>query len=84
MRCFLYDLFAHKSYRKLLQRTQIFRKSSILRAENLVGVSQFADAVTDDSRLVIRVLHEAQNDGACCLNYVAAQELIKKMKAWWA
>lgn len=75
---FLYDLFAHKSYRKYFSARRYLEKAPFLRAENLVGVSQFADAVTDDSRLVIRVLHEAQNDGACCLNYVAAQELIKK------
>jgi glycerol-3-phosphate dehydrogenase len=42
----------------------------------LKGGAQCFDAVTDDARLVLRVLREAQQDGALALNYVAADQLI--------
>lgn len=74
---FFYDLFAHKSYRKYFSARAYLEKMPLLRAQQLTGVSQFADAVTDDSRLVLRVLHEAIADGACCLNYVGVTQLIK-------
>ena len=41
-----------------------------------MGASQFSDAVTDDSRLVMRVLDEAVHDGACAINYLKAESLI--------
>ncbi len=42
----------------------------------LRGALVFTDAKTDDARLVQRVLMEAQSDGAVCLNYMAANELV--------
>ncbi len=41
----------------------------------LRGATTYQDAVTDDARLVMRVLAEAEADGALALNYVAAQSL---------
>jgi glycerol-3-phosphate dehydrogenase len=41
----------------------------------LQGATIYQDAVTDDARLVLRVLAEAQSDGALALNYVGAQQL---------
>lgn len=43
----------------------------------LQGATQFADAVTDDARLVIRVLQEAQDRGGTAMNYLSAEQLIK-------
>ena len=43
-----------------------------------MGGTCFSDAVTDDSRLVLRVLHEAMADGALCLNYMGVQGLIQE------
>ena len=42
----------------------------------LKGAMTYQDAVTDDTRLVTRVLAEAQCDGALALNYVCANQLI--------
>ena len=42
----------------------------------LRGALVFTDAKTDDARLVLRVLMEAQRDGATVLNYVAVQEVV--------
>ena len=41
----------------------------------LRGALVFTDAKTDDARLVLRVLAQAQRDGALALNYLAAQAL---------
>lgn len=70
-----YDVFARKRYRRYFGAKEYLATAPYLEAKGLVGVTQFADAVTDDSRLVMRVLHEAQREGALCLNYVAANRL---------
>ncbi|MEE9366451.1 MAG: FAD-dependent oxidoreductase, partial [Dehalococcoidales bacterium] len=44
----------------------------------LKGGIQYSDAITDDARLVFRVIREAQRDGGLALNYVAADHLITK------
>jgi glycerol-3-phosphate dehydrogenase len=41
------------------------------------GAMTYQDAVTDDARLVLRVLAEAQTDGALALNYVGAEQLTR-------
>ena len=43
----------------------------------LQGATQFADAVTDDARLVMRVLQEAQTLGGTIINYLSADTLIE-------
>ena len=42
----------------------------------LQGATQFADAVTDDARLVMRVLQEAQERGGTAINYLSAEHII--------
>jgi len=49
-----------------------------IRPTGLKGGAQYGDAVTDDSRLVFRVIREAQQYGALALNYVTADNLITK------
>lgn len=73
----IYDFFAGKKYRKYHELQDFERLSPLINEENLIGGTQFADAVTDDSRLVIRVLREAQEDGAEVINYVGVDSLIK-------
>lgn len=76
----VYDLMAgnHQSggshfYAKLA-RTRALAPG--LNPPNLRGALVFTDAKTDDARLVQRVLQEAQGDGAVCLNYASAHELL--------
>src|SRR5690606_33866681 len=49
-----------------------------LRQTQLLALSLFTDAVTDDARLVLRVLQEARAAGGVALNYVAASELLRE------
>lgn len=70
-----YDLFSGKKYRKFIKPNEFISQYPLLRKQGFLGATQFADAVTDDSRLVMRVLHEAVKAGACCLNYVSAEQV---------
>ena len=73
----VYDFFAGKKYRKFHGVEGLEALSPSLNDQDLIGGTQFADAVTDDSRLVLRVLREAQKDGATVINYVGVRALIK-------
>ena len=74
----LYDLFAGKRYRFFTKKEDVQYDLPNIRQDGLMGATRFADAVTDDSRLVMRVLSEATHDGALTINYFAASELIKE------
>ncbi|ELU14172.1 hypothetical protein CAPTEDRAFT_137871, partial [Capitella teleta] len=74
----IYDFFAGKRYRKFHKRHDFENLSPLINEHDLLGGTQFADAVTDDSRLVIRVLREAQKDGATAINYMGVDSLIKE------
>ncbi|WP_286715152.1 glycerol-3-phosphate dehydrogenase/oxidase [Thalassolituus sp. UBA2009] len=73
----IYDFFAGKRYRHYFKRDDFEYLSPLLNEHELIGGTQFADAVTDDARLVVRVLREAQKDGAVVLNYVGVKQLLK-------
>ncbi|HRE47920.1 MAG TPA: glycerol-3-phosphate dehydrogenase/oxidase [Aggregatilineales bacterium] len=49
-----------------------------LRREGLLGGFRYVDAQTDDARLVMRVLNDADARGALALNYCAAERLIRE------
>lgn len=73
----IYDWMAGKRYRQ-------FRKKGIqdywapgLKQKGLQGATQFADAVTDDARLVLRVLNEANKQGGVAINYVKALDTVR-------
>lgn len=74
----IYDFFAGKKYRKFHKLEDFEYLSPKINEQQLIGGTQFADAVTDDSRLVIRVLREAQKDGADVINYVGVKSLLKE------
>lgn len=73
----IYDFFAGRRYRQFHPKSAVGYLSPQINEDQLIGGTQFADAVTDDSRLVIRVLREAQKDGAEVINYVAVKCLKK-------
>lgn len=73
----IYDFFAGKRYRIYHKKPAFQKLSPHIKEAGLIGGTEFADAVTDDSRLVMRVLHEAKKDGATIINYVAVSALLK-------
>ncbi|MDO5769875.1 MAG: glycerol-3-phosphate dehydrogenase/oxidase [Psychrobacter sp.] len=72
----VYDTLAGKRYHKYYKKDAFLRISPNLKSDKFLGASQFSDAVTDDSRLVMRVLEEAVHDGAHIINYLKAESLL--------
>lgn len=73
----VYDWLSGHRAHGFLDRTQIAQWLPDLDSEPLSGASWFSDALVDDSRLVMRVLQEAQTDGAVAVNYLRATELLR-------
>lgn len=74
----LYDGMAGVNERASISQTQLQANFSALKTEGLSGAAYFTDTVTDDSRLVMRVLQEAENDGACLRNYCKVVECTRQ------
>lgn len=74
----IYDWMAGKRNHQFVKRSIKDFFAPGIKSDQLKGVTQFADAVTDDARLVMRVLHEAKNEGGVALNYVSAQETLRE------
>ncbi|OZG73929.1 glycerol-3-phosphate dehydrogenase [Hahella sp. CCB-MM4] len=73
----VYDLMAGaRQHHRYPARDAVYLAPGI-REERLASLSQFTDAVTDDSRLVLRVLHEAHMSGVQSLNYCAVKHVLK-------
>ena len=72
----VYDGLADKRYSKYFKKDAFLSLNPGIKQEKFLGASQFSDAVTDDSRLVMRVLDEATHDGAHAINYLKAESLI--------
>ena len=72
----VYDRLAGKRYFTYFKREAFLSLNPHIKKDKFLGASQFSDAVTDDSRLVMRVLDEAMNDGAQAINYLKAESLI--------
>lgn len=72
----VYDLLAGIRDYSFVKANAFLQKMPGYRGELLKGASRYTDALTDDSRLVLRVLDEARQEGAVTLNYVKATDLI--------
>ncbi|WP_367106658.1 glycerol-3-phosphate dehydrogenase/oxidase [uncultured Psychrobacter sp.] len=72
----IYDKIAGKRYFKYFKKDAFLRLNPNIKQDKFLGASQFSDAVTDDSRLVMRVLDEAIHDGAQAINYLKAESLL--------
>lgn len=71
----VYDRIAGQRSRQRLTPGQTLQWVPGLATANLVGASGFTDAVTDDTRLVLRVIAEARAAGALCMNYLRAVDI---------
>jgi len=72
----VYDRIAGKRYFKYFKKDDFLSLNPTIKQDKFLGASQFSDAVTDDSRLVMRVLDEAIHDGAQAINYLKAESLL--------
>ncbi|CAD5108144.1 glycerol-3-phosphate dehydrogenase/oxidase [Zestomonas carbonaria] len=71
----LYDAMAGKRNHLYYPLQELRFLAPGLKEEHLLGGTRFLDAVTDDARLVLRVLDEARGDGGEALNGVKVVEL---------
>ncbi|MGB7757572.1 MAG: glycerol-3-phosphate dehydrogenase/oxidase [Salinisphaera sp.] len=71
-----YDLLARRRDSHYLRRAAFLGHMPYLAADGLRGGFVYHDAVTDDARLVMRVLASAAGHGARAANYVRARELV--------
>jgi len=72
----LYDKLAGVSETRWYGRSQLKKRWPHYVNPDAIGAYCYADALTDDSRLVMRVLQEASANGAELMNYVKAQGIL--------
>ena len=72
----VYDLLARRWNHRYYPPYEYTMFAPRIMLTGLKGGAQCFDAVTDDARLVFRVIEEAKQEGALALNYVAADQLM--------
>jgi glycerol-3-phosphate dehydrogenase len=75
----LYDHFARTATdhrHRVLSQAATLELNPHLRADDLTGGALFYDCVTDDARLVLSLVLDAQTRGARLFNYTRAEQLI--------
>lgn len=73
----IYDFMSGKRERHYLKGPEFLMLAPNIGREALQGGICYTDAKTDDARLVLRVLQEAQAHGAVAVNYMAAETLLR-------
>ncbi|WP_426107006.1 glycerol-3-phosphate dehydrogenase/oxidase [Massilia sp. TSP1-1-2] len=73
----IYDLLSGKRERHYVDSTEFLMMVPNVGRIDLAGGMCYTDAKTDDARLVLRVLQEAQSHGGVAVNYLAAQSLLR-------
>lgn len=73
----LYDVLAGKRNHRYYPLQELRYLAPGLKEEGLLGGTRFFDAVTDDARLVLRVIGEARADGGQALNGMRVVELLR-------
>lgn len=74
----VYDALAGRRHHRFHNPDQMHYLAPGIKEQGLLGGSQFLDALTDDARLVMRVLAEARADGAQALNGLQVQNLLRE------
>lgn len=71
----VYDSLAGIKTHDYFENAALQKRVPGINTDDLKGASYYTDAVTDDARLVMRVLHAAVADGAQIINYCRAETL---------
>ncbi|SDT53389.1 glycerol-3-phosphate dehydrogenase [Pseudomonas sp. Z003-0.4C(8344-21)] len=74
----IYDALAGRRSHRFHDAQQLRFLTPGLKEHDLVGGTRFVDALTDDARLVMRVLHEARADGAVVLNGLRVTQVLRE------
>ena len=74
----VYDALAGRRSHRFYDAQQLRYLAPGLKDDALLGGTCFVDALTDDARLVMRVLAEARADGALALNGMCVRQLLRE------
>lgn len=74
----VYDALAGRRSHQFHDVQQLRYLAPGVKENDLLGGTSFVDALTDDARLVMRVLSEARADGAMVLNGVRVEHLLRE------
>lgn len=74
----IYDALAGRRDHRFHDAQQLRYLAPGVKENDLLGGTCFIDALTDDARLVMRVLSEARADGAVVLNGVRVEHLLRE------
>jgi glycerol-3-phosphate dehydrogenase len=74
----VYNLLSGKWRRNKCTLSEMATRAPLITSAKLKGGFLINDAVTDDARLVLRVLQEAAKKGTSAVNYCKAESLVKK------
>ncbi len=74
----LYDKLAGIKDHRYFSRESLARHYRGVSVEGVTGAMYYTDTVTDDARLVLRVLQEAIAAGGAAINYCKAQSLLNE------
>ncbi|MFI8645044.1 glycerol-3-phosphate dehydrogenase/oxidase [Pseudomonas iridis] len=74
----VYDALAGRRSHRFHDAQQLRYLAPGMKETELLGGTCFVDALTDDARLVMRVLSEARADGAVVLNGVRVEHLLRE------
>ncbi|HMM34861.1 MAG TPA: glycerol-3-phosphate dehydrogenase/oxidase, partial [Thermoanaerobaculia bacterium] len=72
------DLLAREGRHARLTSDELLLRAPHVGGPGLSGAFAYADAATDDARLVLRVLREAVDEGAVARNYVRCEGLLRR------
>jgi glycerol-3-phosphate dehydrogenase len=73
----IYDWLANERYHRFYEAVEFTRRIPFVKQEGLEGGFYYVDAQVDDSRLVLRLIHESKSEGALALNYTIVKEIIR-------
>ncbi|MFH1349902.1 MAG: glycerol-3-phosphate dehydrogenase/oxidase [Pseudomonadota bacterium] len=74
----VYDILARRWSHRYYRAHEYLFLAPRININGLKGGTSFRDAITDDARLVLRTIREAQRDGALAMSYVVAEGLMTK------
>lgn len=74
----VYDALAGRRSHRFHDAQQLRYLAPGVKESNLLGGTSFVDALTDDARLVMRVLSEARAEGAVVVNGVRVEHLLRE------
>lgn len=74
---FLYDKLAGIKNHRYFNTASMQQQFSGINSSGLKGGMYYTDTVTDDARLVLRVIQDATEAGGIAVNYIKAESLLK-------